>query len=268
MPIDYHIHTARCGHARGAMSEYLSRAEALGLAEIGFADHLPLLHAVDPSLTMGRDELPIYIEEVAGLAATAALPVRLGIEADYVPEAVEQLRAVLSEHPFDYVLGSVHFLDGWAFDDPRHISGYEGRDHQELYEQYFAAVVEAVETGLFDILAHPDLIKKFDILPKADLAAHYEGLAGAVARQGMAIEVSTAGLRKPVGEVYPTEEFLSVCRRHDIPVTLGSDAHAPEEVGYRFAAAVDLLSRVGYTEVATFSERRRSSLSLGKRGTE
>lgn len=264
MAVDYHIHTARCGHARGEMAEYLARAEALGLSELGFADHLPLLHMVDDSLTMSLDELPAYVEDVRATASKAAIPVRLGIEADYVPETRDELTELIGAYPFDYVLGSVHFLDGWAFDDPRRIAGYDGKDPDALYDAYFEAAIDAVNSGLFDVLAHPDLIKKFAILPEADLSAHYEALADAVAGQGVAVEVSTAGLRKPVGEIYPTREFLRVCRLRDVPVTLGSDAHAPEEVGYEFASAVALLRSVGYAEIATFAGRRRSSLSLGE----
>lgn len=265
MLADYHIHTARCGHASGEMGQYVKRAEETGLGEIGFADHLPLLHSVDPHLTMSRDELPLYLEEVARAAAGAAIPVRLGIEADYVVESVDELATILGAHSFDYVLGSVHFVDGWAFDDPRHIAGYEGRDHEELYEGYFGAAIEAVRTGLFDVLAHPDLIKKFGILPAIDLSDHYAQLADAVARQDMAVEVSTAGLRKPIGEIYPTEEFLAACLARGIPVTLGSDAHRPEEVGYRFGDAVDLLRRVGYTEISVLRSRKRSPVSLDER---
>lgn len=265
MLVDYHIHTARCGHASGEMSQYVQRAEEIGLGEIGFADHLPLLHAVDPHLTMSRSELPLYLEEVRLAAAGAAIPVRLGIEADYVPESVDELATTLGANSFDYVLGSVHFVDGWAFDDPRHIAGYEDRDHEQLYEQYFRTAIEAVQTGLFDVLAHPDLIKKFGILPAIDLSAYYAQLADAVARQGMAVEVSTAGLRKPIGEIYPTEEFLRACLERGIPVTLGSDAHAPEEVGYRFDDAVDLLRRVGYTEVSVLQGRKRSAVILDER---
>lgn len=262
MLVDYHIHTARCGHATGDMAEYLVHALEVGLAEVGFADHLPLLHTVDPTLSMSRQELPGYVDEVKQLSDAAPLPVRLGIEADYMPETVDELARLLDAHPFDYVLGSVHFLGEWGFDDPRELAGYENRHHVELYDEYFATAIDAVSSGLFDVLAHPDLIKKFDILTPIDLTQHYEQLAEAVAAADMAVEVSTAGLRKPVGEIYSTAAFLSMCRCHAIPVTLGSDAHAPEEVAHRFNDAVDLLAHVGYTEIATFSGRRRSLLAI------
>ncbi len=262
MLVDYHIHTTRCGHATGDMAGYVERAQRLGLAEIGFADHLPLLHTVDPHLTMPRDELPVYVEQVGDIAVGSRIPVKLGIEADYVPESLDELAALLDEYEFDYVLGSIHFLNGWAFDDPRHVAGYEGRDHEQLYEEYFTTAMEAVRTGLFDVLAHPDLIKKFAILPPVDLSGHYGDLAAAVAKQEMAVEVSTAGLRKPVGEIYPTEGFLRACVARGVPVTLGSDAHAPEEVGYRFGEAVDLLRRVGYTETVLFAGRKKSLVPL------
>lgn len=262
MLIDYHVHTARCGHAAGETVDYLRVAEEMGLAEIGFSDHMPLLHTVDSRLTMGLDDLPHYVGEIRDIAEVTEIAVRLGIEADYIPETVDELGRVIAGQPFDYVLGSIHFLERWGFDDEIHIAGYDGRDPDELYELYFKTVLDAVETGLFDILAHPDLIKKFDILPQRDLTEYYDELATAMAKRDMAVEVSTAGLRKPVAEIYPTAEFLRICRGRDVPVTLGSDAHAPDEVAYRFDLAVDLLESVGYTELAVYRRRERSSLSI------
>lgn len=263
MAADYHIHSVRCGHAKGKMVDYVRKAEEIGLREVGFADHMPLLHTVDEHLSMSRDELPEYVNDVQELGRSADLPVKLGIEADWVPETATKLAELIGAYPFDYVLGSVHFIDGWGFDDPRHVAGYEGKDPQDVYRRYFEAVVDAAGSGLFDVLAHPDLIKKFGILPPIDLSAHYEDVARAAAAADIAVEVSTAGLRKPVGEIYPTVEFLKVCRRLGVPVCLGSDAHAPEEVGYRFDAAARLLADVGYSEVAVFSARERSSMPIG-----
>ncbi|RJQ54212.1 MAG: histidinol-phosphatase HisJ family protein [Actinobacteria bacterium] len=262
MLADYHIHTSRCGHARGDIAEYLRSAEEIGLAQIGFADHLPLLHKTDPSLSMSREELSDYVADVRDMAEIGQLPVRLGIEADFVPETVSETESILASHPFDFVLGSVHFIGEWGFDDPREMAGYEGRDPEDLYEEYFQLVIDAANSGLFDVLAHPDLIKKFDVLPRLDLRPYYEEVAEAAADNGLAIEVSTAGLRKPVGEIYPSLEFLDVCRKQGVAVMLGSDAHAPEEVGYHFDQAVDLLESVGYTKTSVFEQRQRSALPL------
>ncbi len=261
--IDYHIHTVRCGHAEGRMEEYAARALELGLGEIGFSDHFPLLHMEDATLSMGLDELPVYVREVGELRELfPGLPIKLGIEVDYLPETASRLPSLLDAYPFDYVMGALHFVDGWGFDDPRYLYGYEGRDLLALWERYFELLGEAAESGLFDVLAHPDLIKKFGFRPEADVRPLYKGCLDRVAAAGVVVEVSTAGLRKPAGEIYPGEDFLRLCRERDIAVTLGSDAHHPREVGEGFGEALRLLRRVGYEELTTFSGRGKSSLEL------
>jgi histidinol-phosphatase (PHP family) len=261
--VDYHLHTEMCGHARGSLEDYANRAAALGLAQIGFSDHFPMLHIEDPRLAMGLEELPFYVDEVMALGPRfAPLEVRLGIEVDFIPEMLPRLKALLGGFSFDYVMGSVHYVDGWGFDDPRYIDGYEGRDIYALWSRYFELVGDAAECGLFDVLAHPDLIKKFEYRPEEDVSSLYAKCLDRVAAAGVALEVSTAGLRKPVGEIYPGERFLEMCRARDIAFTLGSDAHQPEEVGYRFEEAVDLLRRVGYENITTFKSRRPSLLRI------
>lgn len=261
--VDYHLHTRRCGHAAGELEDYVRRARELGLSEVGFSDHFPLLHIKDPSLSMGLDELPDYVREIMDLAARVSRPkIRLGIEVDYMVEHARELGEMISAYPFDYVIGSVHFLEGWGFDDPRYVDGYRGRDLYSLWELYFQVLGDAAESGLFDLLAHPDLIKKFGFRPRGSVRRIYEECLDRVAEAGVVVEVSTAGLSKPVGEMYPGEEFLRLCRERDIPVTLGSDAHDPQEVGRDFHLAVEVLEEVGYREIVTFEGRRRSFLPL------
>ncbi|NPV60650.1 MAG: histidinol-phosphatase HisJ family protein [Actinobacteria bacterium] len=261
--IDLHLHTSRCGHAEGRLEDYALEAERGNLAGIGFSDHFPLLHTRDADLSMSMEELPSYVREVVELReAFPGLWVGLGIEVDYLPETAGRLEDLLNLFPFDYIIGSVHFIDGWGFDDPRYVSEYSGRDLFTLWERYFELLGDAAESGLFDLLAHPDLIKKFGFRPREDVTHLYENCLDRVAAAGIALEVSTAGLRKPVGEIYPSEDFLRMCRERDIEVTLGSDAHRPEEVGYRFGEALALLRKVGYQEVVVFESRERFPLSL------
>lgn len=267
MPVDYHIHTHRCGHAEGELSSYLAVARARGLQEIGFADHIPLYflprHARDASLAMPEEELPAYVHEIEALRATCpGITVRLGIEADYIPGQEEKLARILAAYPFDYVIGSVHYLDGWGFDNPEQLAGYEGRDPDELYRSYFALLQQAAAAGLFDIMAHPDLIKKFGCRPATDPAPLYETTAAVFARAGVCVEVNTAGLRAPAGEIYPAPAFLYACHRYGVPATIGSDAHHPEQVGAGLDDAVALLKEAGYRSVAIFSRRRRHFLPL------
>jgi histidinol-phosphatase (PHP family) len=266
---DYHVHTARCGHATGRMEEYVAQARRAGLPELGFSDHLYLywqpLAVRDPELAMAEDELDDYVEDVLRLRRdNPDLTIRLAIEADYVAGHESELKRILERHPWDYVLGSVHFIDDWGFDDSRYVSTYEHWDVDELYERYFGLLIAAAETGLFDSMAHPDLVKKFGYRPSSELglAALYERAADTFRRAGVCVEVNTAGLQKPCAEIYPALELLQACRRVGVPATLGSDAHQPEHVGLCFEAGVAHLRAAGYDELTAFAGRTRTRRPL------
>ena len=264
---DYHLHTSLCGHAVGEMEEYLAAAERAGLTEVGFSDHLPQYFLPpdqrNPGLGMGEEELPRYVEKVLRLREAAA-PVRLklGAEADYVPGHEEALARILDRYPFDYVLGSVHYIDGWGFDNPELIDGYSRRDIGQLYEQYFSLLQAAARTGLFDVMAHPDLIKKFGYRPAGNITPLYEATARIFAEAGVCVEVNTAGLRVPARELYPAPGFLAACRRRGVPVTLGSDAHRPDQVGLGLADALRLVRDSGFGEIASFSGRKMELVKI------
>jgi histidinol-phosphatase (PHP family) len=261
--VDYHVHTYLCGHAEAEPVDYVAAAARGGLAEMGFCDHFPLLHLRDPSLTMSLEELPRYVAEVGELKDRFSRPrIRLGVEVDYIPGTMERVSQILAGYDFDYVMGSVHFLDGWGFDDPRYLDGYREREAEEIWSRYFELLGDAAETGLFDVMAHPDLVKKFRCFPSGDLTAYYRECLDRFREAGVVVEVSTAGLRKPVEEIYPSLHFLVECRKRGLEVTLGSDAHRPEEVGWKFGRAVELLARAGYDRVVTFRERERGFLPL------
>lgn len=250
---DYHTHTARCGHARGTPAEYVAAAQAVGLLAIGCADHLPLLPEHDPELSMEACELDGYVAEVQGLKERYPGFVLLGIEADYRRATVDEVRALLESRPFDYVIGSVHHLGDWGFDDPRTVERYDGVDIDAMWAEYFELVGAAAETGLFTILGHLDLVKKFGHRATRPLEAELDRLLGRIAEAGIAVEINTAGLHKPVGEAYPSPEILRRLREADIPITFGSDAHRPEEVGRDFARAAALARGAGYDSFATLS---------------
>jgi len=259
---DYHIHTKMCGHAKGEMEDYLTTAQRLGLAEIGFSDHLPLYflspEEMIPGYAMPEGDIPAYIDAVKKLQKKGGpVQVKLGVEADYIPGCEDKLEKLLNPHSFDFIIGSVHFIDGWSFDRQEEIDRYGEWDIWELYERYFTLVQQAALSGLFDIMAHPDLIKKFNFIPSQDLMPLYENTVRAFKKAGVCVEVNTAGLRYPVREVYPSPGFLKVAFRHGLPVTLGSDAHLPEQVGAGLAEAVALLREIGYTEITLFEQRSR-----------
>jgi histidinol-phosphatase (PHP family) len=261
--VDYHLHTPRCGHARGDLRDYVKKALELGFREVGFADHFPLLHLQDSSLTMSLEEVPGYVEEVLQLREEfPGIAIKLGIEADYVPGVLEELEELLRQYPFDYIYGSIHYVDGWGFDDPRYIGGYNDWETVELYQRYFELLGDAAECGLFDILAHPDLVKKFGYRPHQDLREVYRTCLVRVARAGVAVEVNTSGLRKPAKEIYPTFTFIELCKELEIGLVLGSDAHLPEEVGMDFELALKMMEDAGYEEITIFEKRKASMRKL------
>jgi len=190
------------------------------------------------------------------------LPIKLGLEVDYSPSSVEKIGSMLRRYSFDYVLGSVHSMGDWFFDDNRYMDEYQRRGIDQVYKEYFRLMQEAALSDLFDIVAHPDLIKKFGHKPKDDPQPLYEETVEAFKNAGVCIEVNTSGLRKPVKEIYPNREFLKLCLENRIPVTLGSDAHQPKEVGQDLEKAISLLKSVGYKELTLFTEGKRKYIPL------
>ena len=258
--IDYHLHTSLCGHARGRMEDYVKNAIQAGLEEIGFSGHFPLLHLPDrelaSNLSIPEEKFPLYVEKVLDLRKKyPCIKIRLGCEVDYIPGCEEEVVKRLQAYPFDYIMGSVHLLDGFLFDHPGYMEEWEKRDVDEVYRNYFSRLLQCIRTGLFDIIAHPDLVKKFGFLPRFPLDSLYQKVARALQENNMVAEINTSGLRKPVKEIYPSLDFLKILCKYRVPVTLGSDAHSPEEVGKDLGKAQKWAEEAGYKEYASFSGR-------------
>ncbi len=255
---DYHIHTPFCGHAGGRIEEYVLAARKRGLPEMGFADHLPLFHIQDRTLTMSEEDLPVYVDKVHELQRQHPdFTIRLGIEADYITTHLGQLAAALARYRFDYVYGSVHFIGGWGIDQSRFKFEFERRDINEVYEKYFQLVMDAARTGLFDIMTHLDVVKKYGHRPTVDMQPLYHEVGAALAKSNVAIELNSSGLRKPVGEIYPSLEILKIMREHGVPITFGSDAHKPPQVSQDFDQLLAHARAAGYEDYVGFSGRER-----------
>ncbi len=266
------MHTSRCGHAEGTLEEFVAAARAVGITTMAFTDHLPLpadVLARDPHASryaMPEDELDAYVADVRAIqklsASQGGPEVLLGIEADLHPGNDDHVRRLIMRHDFDVVLGSVHFVDGWAFDDPDRRDGYSDWDIRALWERYFDDLIGAARSGLADVIGHADLVKKFGYVPDGDLTPLYRRAAEAFADAGVAVEVNTAGLRKPCAELYPSAGFLLELRRAGVRVTTGSDAHSPAEVGAGFADARRALIEAGYDRVTVFRRRTAEEVLL------
>jgi len=247
------------------MAEYLAEAERKGLSEIGFADHFPLeMLGCTPEnqVSMRADELEEYLADVRAIRDRAAIPVRLGIEVDYLPGCEAITGELLAAYSFDYVIGSIHFLDNWDFTHPGQVERYKMADIDALYEEYFTAVGQLAESGLFDIIGHLDVVKKFAFFPQRSWDSLMRKTCATLSGSGICVELNTSGWRAPVNEAYPSEAFLKLCREMQIPVTLGSDAHCPQDVGRDLNRARTMLHSLGFTEVAAFSRRKQTMRPL------
>ncbi len=269
-PCDTHVHTTRCGHAVGRDEQFVEAAMARGLGAIAITDHAPFYwlprERHDPRLAMATEELPRYVDAVLELAQhyRGRIAVLLGIEADYVAGHEEDLADLLAAHPFDVVLGSVHLIDGWLVDAPSSLARLSrGQDEVDrVWASYAELLIAAAGSGLFDVLSHLDLPKKFGHRATRPFAGRQDEVVAAVAASGCAVEISSGGLRKPVGEVYPAPELLRALVAAGVPFALSSDSHAPEEVGWAFEDLVGMARAAGVGRVAVFRRRRPSFAAL------
>jgi histidinol-phosphatase (PHP family) len=274
MLTDYHVHlrpddlsaVAKDYFVEANAERYLDAARDAGIEELGVSEHI---YRFEPALAIWRhpfweenaiDDLDAYCEFVG------TTPLRLGIEADFIAGAEDRIASLLASHDFDYVVGSVHFLGDRAVDHDGYDVWEGSGDPDEVWSRYFATVAEAARSGLFDILAHADLVKVWGSgrpLPRRDPRFHYEPLVEAVAETGVAVEVSTAGLRKPAGELYPSAALAEMLVDAGAAFSLSSDAHEPGHVGWEYAATVETMRAWGITEIAVFEGRERRMEALG-----
>jgi histidinol-phosphatase (PHP family) len=251
---------------------YRETADDRGIRELGVAEHVyRFVQALDvwqhPWFRhWARDDIDEYCDFVRG-----ETDLRLGLEVDFVPGREDRLANLLDGRDWDYVVGSVHFLRDDAVDlhDAPEWEAWdiwrEG-DPEKVWARYFETLGEAARTGLFDILAHPDLVKVWGQgvpHPGGDLRRFYDAAMDGIAESDVAIEVSTAGLRKPVREIYPAAPFLEMCLEAGRPVALSSDAHLPEQLGYEYERAASFLGELRVSEIAVFEGRRRRLEPLG-----
>ncbi len=278
MLTDYHLHlrpddlsarpTDHFTEAR--VARYRDAAAERGIAELGVSEHV---YRFQQALAVWQhplwrefaiDDLDEYCEFVR-----ERTDLRLGIEADFVPGAEDRMANLLEARDFDYVVGSVHFLRDESIDMDDYTIWGTGHSPEQIWSSYFEALAAAARSGLFDILAHPDLVKVWGKanperpFPEGDLRRYYEPAIEAIAETGIAVEVSTAGLRKRAQELYPSLPFLQMCHEAGAPVVLSSDAHRPEDVGADYEEALALLDEVGYTELCVFERRVRRLQPIG-----
>ena len=276
MLTDYHVHlrpdddpewpASRAFAAENA-ERYLAVAAERGVEELGVAEHVYRFHQ---ALSVWQhpfwreratDDLDAYCEFVGN-----GSPLKLGIEADFVAGREDRMANLLDSYEWDYVVGSIHFLRDEAIDVAGEYDIWRSGDPDKVWRRYFETLGEAARSGMFDILAHPDLVKVWGAegpSPAGDPRRYYELAIDGIAESDVAIEVSTAGLRKPVGEIYPARAFLDMCIEAGRPVALSSDAHTTDQLAYRYDDALEFLAAAGVSELAVFENRRRRMEPIG-----
>lgn len=263
MRVDLHNHTTLCNHATGTVEEYVQRAIELGIDEYGFSDHAPMNY--DPKYRMDISKKHQYEKWVrdAKEKYKDKIKVLLAYEVDYLDGFI--LDEVVNAK-VDYLIGSVHFLknknDMWGFDNPEFIGVYESKDIDTIWLEYFDAIKSMAKTQLFDIVGHFDLIKVFKFLPKKDIRILANDALKQIKKSGMVLEINPAGLRKPIGETYPSKQLLELAYEMSIDITFGSDAHEIEQVGFKYDEVVSLAKEIGYTKCITFDNREKIKIDF------
>jgi histidinol-phosphatase (PHP family) len=282
MLTDYHLHlrpdeldaTPAEYFTQDNVKRYRDAAGERGVSELGVSEHIyRFTQALDVWQhplwrQFAHDDIDAYCQFVR-----EDTDLRLGIEADFIPGTEDRIANLLEARDFDYVVGSVHFLADHALDMDDYSVWNTGRSAEEIWRAYFLALGEAARSGLFDILAHPDLVKIWGPthperpFPGGDLRRYYELAMDGIAESGVAIEVSTAGLRKRAQELYPAPALLEMCVEAGVPVALSSDAHRPQDVGADYDRALELLESAGVSELCVFERRARRLEPIGPAGT-
>lgn len=244
--VDYHLHPYSHGEKNNydikVMKDFINNAIKNGISEIGFSDHDEFSHKLD-------------WESINYLEKNGYIPVKKGLEFDFIPGREEEISLKIEKHKLDYSIGSVHFIDNWGFDNPAFIEEYKKRDIDQSYLEYFDIVKMAVNSGLFNIIGHFDLIKVFGYRPiKLKIRDIVKPILKDIKKNDLVLEINTNGLNRPAKEIYPSMEILEMAYQLRIPITFGSDAHQASRVGENIAKYAALLKKIGYKEITVFNK--------------
>ncbi len=259
MIVDLHNHTPLCNHAEGEIFEYVQRAIETGITYFGFSDHAPM--DFDPKYRMSFSDMKSYEKDVleAKEKYKDKIEILLGYEVDYLKGHMDE--RVLNAK-VDYLIGSVHFIEGWGFDNPEFIGKYKDQDIDEIWQKYFDTIEEMANSRLFDIVGHLDLIKVFKFMPNKNINEMAKAALQAIKKADMVLELNVAGFRKPIGEAYPSLSLLQQAYDLGIPITFASDAHKPEQVSMFNDEIIKMARDAGYTECALFKNRVREFIKF------
>jgi len=251
--IDLHNHTILCNHSKGSLEEFILEAIKKGVSIYGFSDHSPM--EFDYKYRMDFKEMNLYESWIDSLKDKYKNKIKIlkGYEVDFTPLVDNRVL----EREVDYLIGSIHFLDNWGFDNPEFISVWNERDVDDVYKEYFNLVEKMAESKYFDIVGHLDLIKVFNFKPKDNIKIIAKKAIEAIADNKMVVEINTAGIRKKVNEPYPSAELLEMVKQYNIDITFGSDAHTPQQVGFYLKECYNFAKLLGFKKVTYFENREK-----------
>ncbi len=256
--IDLHNHTPLCNHATGSPEEFVKKAIQKDIKYYGFADHAPM--EFDYKYRMGFEDMDRYEKEIKKLKEKYKdkITILLGYEVDFTPTVDKRVLA----RKTDYLIGSVHFLDNWGFDNPEFIKEWQSRNVDDVYQEYFDKIEKLAKSKLFNIVGHIDLVKIFGYKPKKDIRDIAKNAVKAIKKAGMCIEINTSGLRKPVQETYPSGKLLDMILNEGVDLTTSSDAHAPEQVGYKIYETTQKLKSMGINELTIYKKKQKEKIKI------
>ncbi len=264
--VDLHNHTTLCNHAEGSMEEYVQKAIEMKIDIFGFSEHAPM--DFDPKYRMHISEKNSYENEVKNLREKYKndIEILLAYEVDFMQNKTLMLSEILNSD-VDYLIGSVHFLqeknnDLWGFDNPEFIGKYKEKNIDDIWIDYFTAIEEMAKSNYFDVVGHIDLIKVFKYLPNKDIRQIAKNAFCAIKKSEMVLEINAAGLRKPIEEPYPSQNLLEMAYEMDIPITFSSDAHAIEQIGFKYNEVIQIAQEIGYSKCMTFKNRDKQLVTF------
>ena len=254
-----HNHTIFCNHATGRIEDYIKKAIEKNIKHYGFSEHAPM--DFDKSYRLKKSDVLQYVTEIKNFQKKykEQISIYLGYEVDYIKEHTN--KDILNAD-VDFLIGSVHFLNKWGFDNPEFIAEYKNRDINEIYKEYFKTIKQMVNSRLFDIVGHLDLIKIFNFLPTIDMSSTIKEVLKSIKKSDMVVEINSAGFKKATKEQYPSIDIIKLLKELNIPITFSSDAHSVEQVGYKLDEIIKIAKQIGYKEAVVFKQRDKKIIKI------
>ncbi len=262
-PVDYHVHTILCNHAKSSMETYINKAVSLGFQEICFLDHLTLTEPGN-EFSMTPEEAPLYFNAIQMLKRRyiGIINIKAGLEIDFNPSCVDLFQKISESYAFDVIGSSLHFPGGIDVVSRKSEWSRGEKDSDYIYGIYVESLDKMLDHSYFDVVCHLDLVKKFGGNPSRSFENEFNCIIEKISRKKLAVEVNTSGYIHPAKEAYPSFDIIKECCKAGVEITMGSDAHDPESIGQHYDTVLPLILQAGYKQISVFTQRKRSGIPL------